>query len=116
MNKALKPLCILIVMVFFIVSSSTTFAAKPNENPPIGPYGIGTTPYVYLINFLLIYMSNPNEAAKMPAYRAPIPMDVAECLIEHLQLSGQCTIFEYANSFDGTLFTGSNNQDKMPGN
>lgn len=54
---------VLTITAFFAVSSSTAFAAKLNENPPIGPYGIGTTPAVYLINFLLIYIGSPNEVA-----------------------------------------------------
>ena len=112
MNQLLKLLFVISITAFFTVSSSTAFSAKPNENPPIGPYGIGTTPAVYLINFLLIYIGSPDAAANMPAYRAPIPLDVAECLINNPEDSDQCTIFEYANSFDGKLLSGSDNQYK----
>lgn len=70
------------------------------------------TPNVYLVNFLLIYMSNPNETAKMPAYRAPIPVNVAQCLNDHPQASDLCPIFLYANSFNGQLLSGSDNQYK----
>ena len=43
-------------------------------------YGPPISPGVYLVNFLILYMVNPGEAAKMPAYKAPIPKAVAACL------------------------------------
>ena len=112
MNKPLKLICVFAVTALFAISSSAAFAAKPDDNPPIGPYGIGTTPAVYLINFLLIYIGSPNEAAKMPAYRSPIPLDVAQCLNDHPQVSEMCRMIDYANSFDGELLAGSDNQYK----
>jgi hypothetical protein len=42
--------------------------------------GVVVTPAVYLINFLPLYISNPNEATNMPAYRTPIPADLSDCL------------------------------------
>ena len=44
------------------------------------PYGVAVTPAVYLVNFLLLYIANPNEAANMPAYRAIIPSALYDCL------------------------------------
>src|SRR5882724_12100502 len=38
------------------------------------------TAAVYLVNFLLLYMANPDLAAYLPAYRAPIPQPVVDCL------------------------------------
>jgi len=43
-------------------------------------YGPPISPAVYLVNFLLLYMVNPHEAANMPAYKAPIPKAVDACL------------------------------------
>ena len=43
-------------------------------------YGPPISPAIYLVNFLILYMVNPREAADMPAYKAPIPKAVANCL------------------------------------
>jgi hypothetical protein len=43
-------------------------------------YAPSVTAAVYLVNFLLLYMANPDIAAYMPAYRAPIPQAVVDCL------------------------------------
>jgi len=42
-------------------------------------------------------MANPNEAANMPAYRAPIPMALSDCLMKN---PAGCSYFEYALFFD----------------
>lgn len=44
------------------------------------PYGVAVVPPIYLINFLFLYVANPDIAANMPAYRAPIPQAVFDCL------------------------------------
>src|SRR6185295_515314 len=46
---------------------------------------------------LLLYISNPNEAANMPAYRAPIPMALSDCLQSN---PAGCSYSSYALSFD----------------
>lgn len=43
-------------------------------------YGVALTPPIYLINFLFLYMANPDLAASMPAYRAPLPPALFDCL------------------------------------
>ena len=43
-------------------------------------YAPSLTPAIYLVNFLLLYMANPDLAAYMPAYKAPIPHPVVDCL------------------------------------
>ena len=48
-------------------------------------YAPSLTPAIYLVNFLLLYMANPDIAAYMPAYKAPIPQPVVDCL-EHNQM------------------------------
>lgn len=62
-----------------------------------GFYGVPLTPAVYFVNFLLLYMANPNEAANMPAYRAPIPMALSDCLGSNPE---GCSYSSYALSFD----------------
>jgi hypothetical protein len=41
-------------------------------------YASSVTPAIYLVNFLLLYMANPEFAAYMPAYKAAIPQPVVE--------------------------------------
>jgi len=65
---------------------------------PVEPYGVGVAPGTYLINFLLLYIANPNEAAKMPAYRAPIPLALSACLKQNPQ---GCPYSAFAQFFDG---------------
>jgi len=43
-------------------------------------YAPSVTPAIYLVNFLFLYMANPDIAAYMPAYRAPIPQPIVDCL------------------------------------
>jgi hypothetical protein len=60
-------------------------------------YGVALAPPVYFVNFLLLYMSNPNEAAKMPAYRTTLPRPLSDCLESKPQ---GCPYSAYALSFD----------------
>jgi len=43
-------------------------------------YTPALTPAIYLINFLFLYIANPEVAANLPAYKAPIPQAVVDCL------------------------------------
>jgi len=86
-----------------LISSSSAIGA---DKAPPAPYGVGVTPAVYLINFLLLYISNPNEAANMPAYRTPIPADLAGCLEDNPLDPAACPYAEYALSFDGIVNQG----------
>lgn len=49
----------------------------------VAPFGVPLAPPIYLINFLLLYVSNPETAAFMPAYRAALPQEVYKCLFEN---------------------------------
>jgi hypothetical protein len=68
-----------------------------------GPYGVPVTPAVYLVNFLLLYIANPNEAANMPAYRATIPLALYDCLKKHPE---GCPYAKFARFFDDQVFDG----------
>ena len=46
------------------------------------PFGVPLAPGIYLANFMLLYFSNPDIAANMPAYRAALPQEVYSCLAE----------------------------------
>lgn len=48
----------------------------------VAPYGVALAPPVYLVNFLLLYFSNPEIAAYMPAYRTPLPQELYQCLFD----------------------------------
>jgi len=59
------------------------------------------TAAVYLVNFLLLYMANPDLAAYMPAYRAPIPQPVVDCLEQNPM---GCSWADYRRYFDEQVF------------
>jgi hypothetical protein len=63
----------------------------------VEPFGVGVTPAVYLVNFLLAYITNPNVAANFPAYRVPVPRELADCLDEFPM---GCPYSEFARFFD----------------
>ena len=60
-------------------------------------YAPSVTTDVYLVNFLLLYMANPDLAAYMPAYRAPIPQPVVDCLEQNPM---GCPWADYRQYFD----------------
>src|SRR5215831_11189956 len=64
------------------VSRMPTAASRP-PNAYVQPFGVPLAPPVYFVNFLLLYWSNPEVAANMPAYRAALPQQVYECLLEN---------------------------------
>ena len=81
-------------------------AAASEDTCELGePYGVPVTPAVYLVNFLLLYIANPTEAAYMPAYRTTIPLALAECLRENPE---GCPYAEFAPSLDDQAFDGGN--------
>lgn len=72
-------------------------AAANSRSLLVEPYGVGVTPAVYLVNFLLLYMANPNEAANMPAYRTAVPQELYDCL----QLNPEgCNYDDFEKFFD----------------
>lgn len=66
--------------LFFCTGSLA--AQESKISPATAPYGVPLAPPIYLINFLFLYAANPDVAANMPAYRAPIPQIVYDCLAE----------------------------------
>jgi hypothetical protein len=58
---------------------------------------------------MIMYIASPDDAAKMPAFRAPVPLSLAECL--HHYPEG-CPYTEFALSFDVPPFMGEANQTK----
>jgi hypothetical protein len=81
---------------------------RPGHSPIPGPdYGVALTPAVYFVNLLLMYWSNPHNAANMPAYRAPIPPELATCLLEHPE---GCLYADYQQYFNGRTFCRDGNR------
>jgi hypothetical protein len=63
------------------------------------------TPGIYLTNLLFLYIANPDVAANLPAYRAPIPQPVIDCLKRHPNGSG-CPYAEYKHLLDNPQIDG----------
>ena len=60
-------------------------------------YGPPISPAIYLVNFLILYMVNPRDAANMPAYKAPIPKAVVDCLEQN---PNGCPYAAFAHLFE----------------
>src|ERR1043166_1198767 len=58
-------------------------------------YAPSVTAAIYLVNFLLLYMANPGLAAYMPAYKAPIPQPIVDCLDQNPTGTG-CAYADYS--------------------
>jgi len=54
--------------------------AAPPRRTSTRSYTPSLTPAIYLINFLFLYTANPEVAANLPAYKAPIPQPLVDCL------------------------------------
>jgi len=75
----------------------------------VEPLGIPLAPPVYLINFLLLYFTNPEIAAYMPAYRAALPQEVYECLVEN---PDGCPYTDMAQYFDEQALESGGSRNK----
>ena len=63
--------------------ASHGFVPEAASGPPsayVEPFGVALAPPINLINFLFLYVANPEIAAFMPAYRAALPQEVYDCL------------------------------------
>jgi len=87
MQMRIKSLVTVTLAFWMMVSVGYLDAQERGAaGPPIAyvePLGVPLAPPMYLVNFLLMYFSNPEIAAYMPAYRAPLPQEVYKCLVEH---------------------------------
>ena len=91
------------------VSAQRVEAAKP---PKLNSefYTPALTPAIYLTNLLFLYIANPDVAASLPAYRAPIPQPIIDCLKQHPDGSG-CPYAEYRHLLDNPQIDGNNNRE-----
>lgn len=92
--------CFLILFGAMLLAVSPVMAQNaPDRSRIPGPdYGVALTPAVYFVNFLFMYFSNPVNAANMPAYRAPIPPQLADCLLDSPE---GCPYADYQQYFNG---------------
>jgi hypothetical protein len=91
---------VLILFGAMLLAASPVMAEnRPDHSQIAGPdYGVALTPAVYFVNFLFMYFSNPDNAANMPAYRAPIPPQFATCLLANPE---GCRYADYQKYFNG---------------
>ena len=59
--------------------------------------GMSMVPCIWLVNFILLYVLNPSEAALMPAHWAPIPAQVATAI--EADPNGKVSFNDYASYF-----------------
>ncbi len=104
-----------VTLAIAVFHSAGTLAAQTSPTPTCTPnlfatpkasrghevanevYAPSVTAAVYLVNFLLLYMANPDVAAYMPAYRAPIPQPLVDCLEQNPM---GCPWADYRQYFD----------------
>jgi len=82
-TRALVALSVILTIAVCLLTGSVRAQeaeASEGQGSATEFYGPPISPGVYLVNFLILYMVNPGDAAKMPAYKAPIPKAVANCL------------------------------------
>jgi hypothetical protein len=94
------------MLAIAIFISAGPLAAQPvqasqNHQAAHEVYAPSLTPAIYLVNFLLLYMANPDLAAYMPAYKAPIPQPVVDCLEQNPM---GCPYADYRRYFDQQVF------------
>jgi hypothetical protein len=86
-----------VTLFFLVVAGTRSLQAQARDNDRdmapettsrlsknyVAPFGVPLAPPIYLINFLLLYVSNPETAAFMPAYRVALPQEVYKCLADN---------------------------------
>ncbi len=73
-----------VILAIALVLRASPLAGEQVDAPPgqgtVQFYTPSLTPAIYLINFLFLYIANPDIAAYLPAFKAPIPQAVIDCL------------------------------------
>jgi len=87
--------------VLGLASQKISGAAQLVRNTKAGissEVGMSMVPSIWVANFALLYLLNPEVAAEMPAYWAPIPSAVADALLA--SPTGQVPYSDYASAFE----------------
>ena len=93
-------LCVILAIVAFLCAGP--LAAQPVEasrghDVVNKVYAPSLTPAIYLVNFVFLYMAKPDLAAYLPAYKAPVPQPIVDCLEQHPE---GCLYADYSQYFD----------------
>lgn len=101
---------VLALAIFFRATllAEPPLEAAPNQPATMETYAPSLTPSIYLINFLFLYIANPDVAANLPAYRAPIPQPVADCLEQN---PAGCPYAAFRLYFETPALGGSDNRE-----
>src|SRR6266487_2963308 len=97
-------LCVILAIVAFLCAGP--LAARPVE-PSRGHevanevYAPSLTAGIYLVNFVFLYIANPDLATYLPAYKAPIPQPIVDCLEQN---PTGCPWAQYRRYFDEQVF------------
>jgi hypothetical protein len=75
--------------------------ASRTHEPANKVYAPSVTPAIYLVNFVFLYMANPDLAADLPAYKAPIPQPIVDCLEQN---PTGCPYADYRRYLDEQVF------------
>ena len=95
---AILPVTLAIAVSFWVGPlAPQPSEASPNDAAAHEVYAPSLTPAIYLVNFIILYMANPDLAAYMPAYKAPIPQPVVDCLEQNPM---GCPWADYHQYFD----------------
>ena len=73
--------------------------APGSQSASVAPFGVPLAPPIYLVNFVLLYFTNPEVAAYMPAYRAALPQEVYKCLLANPDNPDECPYRDMAPYF-----------------
>jgi hypothetical protein len=93
----------LAIAVFFWADplAAQTSGAFRSQETTHEVYAPSVTPAIYLVNFVFLYMANPDLAAYLPAYKAPIPQPIVDCLEQN---PTGCPYADYRRYFDEQVF------------
>ena len=103
-TRTLGTLCVTLgIAVFFSPSPLAAQQAQASRGHDVANevYAPSLTAGIYLVNFVFLYIANPDLAAYLPAYKAPIPQPVVDCLEQN---PTGCPYADYRRYFDEQVF------------
>jgi hypothetical protein len=108
-TKAILP----VILAALISLCAGPLAAQPVEasrghDVANEVYAPSVTAGIYLVNFVFLYMANPDLAAYLPAYKAPIPQAVVDCLEQN---PTGCPYANYHQYFENPHGGGNQNRE-----
>ena len=83
------------------VRAAAAFGPQFRKESANEVYAPSVTAGIYLVNFVFLYMANPDLAAYLPAYKAPVPQAIVDCLEQN---PTGCPYADYRRYFDQQVF------------